>query len=289
MIVAAVHRPLTAAMGTKWNGNGAIDESLLAMPLMSEKHGTSTGPQTQFVAASLKAQKGRGWSHDCEASYVAAPLTFGAHPNSNAPGRRKEDDVNLVATLGGGNYGQGNQQEGVPNCVPVAFNLRGREQGNVPELAEQASVRSAGGGSTNTHVAIPIKECASNQWSKGNEPGACGPGIGDDGDPMYALGSTPSNMHGVAVLPTLTSANDPSRSPQAQEVTQQVAAVAGSGFGVRRLTPTECERLQGFPDGWTEGFADSRRYAMLGNAVAVPVAEWIGRRLAGVTGTLEGM
>lgn len=48
---------------------------------------------------------------------------------------------------------------------------------------------------------------------------------------------------------------------------------------VRRLTPTECERLQGFPDGWTAGQSDSARYRQLGNAVAVPVAEWIGRRL----------
>lgn len=48
---------------------------------------------------------------------------------------------------------------------------------------------------------------------------------------------------------------------------------------VRRLTPTECERLQGFPDGWTEGFSDSVRYRMLGNAVAVPVAEWIAKRI----------
>lgn len=54
----------------------------------------------------------------------------------------------------------------------------------------------------------------------------------------------------------------------------------------RRLTPTECERLQGFPDGWTRyahdgtELADSPRYRMLGNAVTVNVTEWIGRRLA---------
>lgn len=51
--------------------------------------------------------------------------------------------------------------------------------------------------------------------------------------------------------------------------------------GVRRLTPTECERLQGFPDGWTDGQSDAQRYKQLGNAVAVPVAEWIGRRIIG--------
>jgi DNA (cytosine-5)-methyltransferase 1 len=49
---------------------------------------------------------------------------------------------------------------------------------------------------------------------------------------------------------------------------------------VRRLTPTECERLQGFPDGWTAGFSDSTRYRMLGNAVTEFVVEWIGARLA---------
>ena len=60
-------------------------------------------------------------------------------------------------------------------------------------------------------------------------------------------------------------------------------------IGVRCLTPTECERLQGFPDGYTSwGIdkngervmqSDSTRYSQLGNAVAVPVVEWIGRRL----------
>jgi len=49
---------------------------------------------------------------------------------------------------------------------------------------------------------------------------------------------------------------------------------------VRRLTPRECERLQGFPDDWTAGFTDSVRYHMLGNAVAVPVSAWLGERIS---------
>jgi DNA (cytosine-5)-methyltransferase 1 len=69
-------------------------------------------------------------------------------------------------------------------------------------------------------------------------------------------------------------------------MTTQQAAEAGHllarKVGVRRLTPTECERLQGFPDGWTaiNGMSDSARYRMLGNAVCVPVAKWIGQRIA---------
>lgn len=55
--------------------------------------------------------------------------------------------------------------------------------------------------------------------------------------------------------------------------------------GVRRLTPRECERLQGFPDDWSRfgsdgvEMSDTHRYRMLGNAVAVPVARWLGRRI----------
>ena len=50
-------------------------------------------------------------------------------------------------------------------------------------------------------------------------------------------------------------------------------------FRIRRLTPVECERLQGFPDGWTEGISDTRRYQCLGNAVTVNVIEYLGRRI----------
>ena len=56
---------------------------------------------------------------------------------------------------------------------------------------------------------------------------------------------------------------------------------------IRRLTPTECERLQGFPDNWTEGQADSHRYKQMGNAVAVPVVSWIVNRLMGAANDLD--
>ena len=60
-----------------------------------------------------------------------------------------------------------------------------------------------------------------------------------------------------------------------------------SGMIVRRLTPTECERLQGFPDGYTDipGASDSARYKALGNSMAVPVMRWIGERIDKVSKT----
>jgi DNA (cytosine-5)-methyltransferase 1 len=61
----------------------------------------------------------------------------------------------------------------------------------------------------------------------------------------------------------------------------RVTVLAESNSVVRRLTPLECERLQGFPDEWTSGQADQHRYKQMGNAVAVPVVEWIIKRLVG--------
>ena len=65
---------------------------------------------------------------------------------------------------------------------------------------------------------------------------------------------------------------------------------------VRRLTPTECERLQGFPDGWTkipwknksaDECPDGPRYKALGNSMAVNCMEWLGERIQAVeSGTL---
>jgi DNA (cytosine-5)-methyltransferase 1 len=88
------------------------------------------------------------------------------------------------------------------------------------------------------------------------------------------------------IAPTLTAANNPSRSPQSSEVTNQVNAVYQSSMAVRRLTPVECERLQGFPDNHTNipwrkkpESPDGPRYKALGNSMAVPVMHWIGQRI----------
>ena len=61
-----------------------------------------------------------------------------------------------------------------------------------------------------------------------------------------------------------------------------VAAIQETPQLIRRLTPLECERLQGFPDGWTDipGASDSARYKALGNSVAIPCVEFIMSRIA---------
>ena len=104
-----------------------------------------------------------------------------------------------------------------------------------------------------------------------------GTGIGEEGAPSYTLDR--AQHASVAIAPTLTAYNMDSRSPQSEESQRIVQAVHETTSVIRRLTPTECERLQGFPDGWTEGQTDGHRYKQMGNAVAVPVVEWIMERL----------
>jgi DNA (cytosine-5)-methyltransferase 1 len=113
-----------------------------------------------------------------------------------------------------------------------------------------------------------------------------GLGFGQPGDPCFTL--TKGHSHAVAqpIAPTLTASNDPSRSPQSTEVTNQVASVYAASMAVRRLTPIECERLQGFPDDYTAipwrgktETPDGPRYKALGNSMAVPVMQWIGGKI----------
>lgn len=74
------------------------------------------------------------------------------------------------------------------------------------------------------------------------------------------------------VSPTLNAMDNSAESVATVLITAPVA--------VRRLTPVECERLQGFPDDWTAGQADSHRYRQLGNAVTVNVAHYLGTLIA---------
>lgn len=89
----------------------------------------------------------------------------------------------------------------------------------------------------------------------------------------------------VVVAATLSKGGGPSGAAGRRKEDDENLSVTGAS--VRRLTPTECERLQGFPDGWTClcttdvcTCPDGPRYAALGNAVTVNVAQWIGDRIA---------
>jgi DNA (cytosine-5)-methyltransferase 1 len=129
---------------------------------------------------------------------------------------------------------------------PIAFALRGREDGAVPEVHEDGqttgTVREAEGGSSRDYVAFAENSRAELRLE------------GGDGQRTGTL-NTGGGKPGQGI-PTIA-----------------------TPYAVRRLTPRECERLQALPDDWTAGAADTHRYRMLGNTTTVSVAEWIMRRI----------
>jgi len=117
-----------------------------------------------------------------------------------------------------------------------------------------------------------------NNDGKGN-----GLGIGKAGDPMNTLDT--SSRHAVAVgFDAFNNAvtRNLSKTLDTGSDYHHVPNVYSQYMAVRRLTPVECERLQGFPDNYTnikENCPDGLRYKALGNSMAVPVMKWIGKRI----------
>jgi DNA (cytosine-5)-methyltransferase 1 len=119
------------------------------------------------------------------------------------------------------------------------------------------------------------------------------------GEVMQSLGTnanaTGRNAANVAVAWTqeLTASTDIAGTLQRGGEGGRADGVMTSQMAVRRLTPRECERLQGFPDDYTlveyrgRLAADGPRYKALGNSMAVPVMRWIGRRIAAVDAILR--
>jgi DNA (cytosine-5)-methyltransferase 1 len=122
-----------------------------------------------------------------------------------------------------------------------------------------------------------------------------GLGFGQPGDPSFTL--TKGHSHAVA-QPIIGGVDYENNAHGPDDVTgpllkgsptgggRPLPAIALHSMAVRRLTPVECERLQGFPDGYTnipwrkkDESPDGPRYKALGNSWAVPVVAWIGKRI----------
>jgi DNA (cytosine-5)-methyltransferase 1 len=157
----------------------------------------------------------------------------------------------------------------------VAFNLRGREGGSIPEPSPLASIRAAPGGSSNSYVAFSVKDY--------------GADVGGIAPTLRGMGHDASHANGggqIAVAAPLTASYG--KQVDSSDTSNGPPNILHSGTAVRRLTPRECERLQGFPDDYTlicyrgRLAADGPRYRALGNSMAVPVMRWIGERIATV-------
>jgi DNA (cytosine-5)-methyltransferase 1 len=136
-------------------------------------------------------------------------------------------------------------------------------------------------------------------------PGTVAPTIGASGPPYSRTGNERVEAEALAVTTVMeNSRRDAIRIYEGTSPTLQSFMGTGGcnvpmvqpAMAVRRLTPVECERLQGFPDNWSriswkgkpeEECPDGPRYKACGNSMAVPVMRWIGERIAAVDSTLS--
>jgi len=127
-------------------------------------------------------------------------------------------------------------------------------------------------------VAYPIQGTV---IGRSDTAGPQGKGYGNPDDPMFTIDTV--GGHAVARVGNFELYDFP-KEDVAPSLNARRAkdTLAYEDAVVRRLTPLECERLQGFPDGWTDSQSDSQRYKQMGNAVAVPVVQWIINRIVEV-------
>ena len=218
------------------------------------------------------------------------PLAAGAHAPAVAFVQNQRDEVRVMEVAGALAAEPGMKQQTYVAQEPVAFEPR--KMSRLGSSQGQASVAIGFHAVAIQGTVIGRSEHAGPQGSGADASGA-----------MFTL--TKTDVHAVAIglaaqpvgvfqdsefgVQQYDSAGTlrAGRIPEHQMVMQPVALL--TAMQVRRLTPRECERLQGFPDGWTQipwkgkpadQCPDGPRYKALGNSWAVPVVRWIGRRIA---------
>ncbi len=181
--------------------------------------------------------------------------------------------------------------------MAIAFSAKdhGADAGEIsPTLRSGGHDKSHANGGVMPAVVVPIDmrqasrgEKMTNNRAEGSSGGAPGTGIGKDGDPAPTVASS----HVPAVAFDLRGREGGAQFEGPHDTANVRAASGGSSrsyvaaSAVRRLTPRECERLQGFKDDYTlvtyrgKPAADGPRYKALGNSMAVPCMFWIGQRI----------
>ena len=218
---------------------------------------------------------------------------FGAYNKSDVGGTSKASG----GVLGGGSEtfvlgGQHPNAAIAENQSPTLTSAMGTGGGHVPvfiHVADKAPTltsSAAGFSRVGNDMTADSQYIALAENTIGRQPlnGGNGNGFTENG-PMYTLNAT--GVHGVAHNPISW---DSELNPNVNKMGTLVRGGQGgrcdgvmqTNMAVRRLTPVECERLQGFPDNYTnikENCPDGPRYKAMGNSMAVPVMRWIGTRI----------
>lgn len=227
---------------------------------------------------------------------VAATITSGVGVTGNAPGRRREDDTNIVACLRSNQYCDHGGDESklvVYQCqgtnVGEMGALRqgnGHVTGGVPFIAHTLKAEGAGASEDGTGRGVPIVAVAFSESGQGWWKDGIG-ALRAEGENRPSRPSTVLAFDWQAGHGNDTSFRGKSRSYVVRKgeytgaLQENKRDAVMHGMAVRRLTPLECSRLMSLPDWWLDipGLSDSAKYRMLGNGVVVNVVSWIASRI----------
>lgn len=158
------------------------------------------------------------------------------------------------------------------NSIRVLHNIYGGFGEGIQESDISPTLRTPKGGGHLPMIAIPVLT------SDREEKRQNGRRFKEDGEPSFTL--TKTDIHGVMMIANSVTPDAYLASGQRKRDDNGKAILTSMHERrIRKLTPKECERLQGFPDNWTEGFSDTQRYKMMGNAVTVNVIRAIAEKL----------
>jgi len=220
---------------------------------------------------------------------------FGNPPTRGATGEKTS--AATESGTGGGLVWRGGDQANSESCIDHAGTLncdKGQQGGIVafhptqdPISSVDGSTHAMGCGSKGGCCTQAVAVAQGFTYSGySNQPAWM---TGDRTDCLPASGHSDGSHQGVGVVSVRTaqtSANGHGVAVDVAHTLDRAQGQAVAAMAVRRLTPRECERLQGFPDDYTlveyrkKPAADGPRYRALGNSMAVPVMRWIGERIA---------
>lgn len=187
----------------------------------------------------------------------------------------QNDDVSATLRAGGGDLGGGSE-------TLLVFDPHQTDGVRIQGKTINTLTAAMGTGGNNVPmVAYPMHGA---MVGRSETAGPKGSGFFGENEPSYTLTASSQARHGVVIaFDTYNqTTDDVSQTIKSHSANNENIGTVLQNSMVRRLTPLECERLQGFPDHWTEGQTDGHRYKQLGNAVAVPVVQWIIERLVRV-------
>ena len=273
-------------IGHSRNGGGREIFPITETDGVANQNGRGRSPVQAEIGSAIHSRYGAGWRAHGQEQLISTAIDGNYYKGIDKHGQRQGIIVESALIH---SRGLETRRDGVSHC------LKGGGGGSSKNMLVEPYIKNIPHGH-NDGWKKPLPSLKSNSGAQYNEllvqpvltpdrenKRQHGRRFKENGEPMFTL--TGQDKHGVLLHNIYGGFNEGIR--VFEDYSPTIRTPKGGGHlpsvlkdsRIRRLTPCECERLQGFPDGWTEGISDTQRYKCLGNAVTVNVIEFLGHKL----------